>query len=153
MHDTQDTAHIPVKLYRGPDRLVIAAPMAGMEPEDILVKVDGNGRLGLHALERAALKGDKEVLLDEWNPGPYHRQIDLPNAVDAELATVTYRNGVLVVALPLADRTRPAQIALTTLGPGHGEWIGSHGHPVRPTTAAAHHAGGEQRGTPDPHTS
>jgi hypothetical protein len=50
--------------------------------------------------------------------------------VDAELANVTYSNGVLVVALPLAGQTRPARLTLETVGAAHGERIGSHGRPV-----------------------
>jgi HSP20 family protein len=146
MDDRSGTEHIPVKMYRGPDRLVIAAPMAGLEPEDILVEVTAGGELSLHGLERGALKGEKDVLLDEWNPGPYHRRVALPDPVDGELANVTYGNGVLVVALPLAERTRPARLTLATVGPAHGERIGSHGSPVQATTAEEHHGrGGEDR--------
>src|SRR5262249_52749087 len=138
--------HIPVKMYRGTNRLVIAAPMAGMEPENITVEVTADGKLRLQATERAELKGDTEVLLDEWNPGPYARRLDLPNAVDAELANVTYANGVLVVALPLAGQTRPATLTLRMVGPAHGERIGSHGRPVHPTTWEEHHRAGVDRG-------
>jgi HSP20 family molecular chaperone IbpA len=45
----------------------------------------------LHAALRATLKGDKDVLVEEWHTGPYHREVDLPAAVDGELANVTYR--------------------------------------------------------------
>ena len=141
MHEPFATEMIPVKVYQGTNRLVVAAPMPGLEPEDILVEVTADGQLGLHGLVRAELKGEKEVLLDEWNPGPYHRRLPLPTPVDGELANVTYGNGVLVVALPLAGQTRPAHLTMETLGPGRGERIGSHGRPVHPTTAAAHHQG------------
>lgn len=134
--------HIPVKFYRSDARLTVAAPMPGMEPENILIEVTADGILALHGIARGEFKGDKEVLLDEWNPGPYHRRLALPAPVDGELANVTYGNGVLVVTLPLADRTRAAQLSLNSVGPAHGERIGSHGNPVRPTTAAEHHARG-----------
>ncbi len=143
MHEPFASEHIPVKMYRGSNRLVVAAPMAGMEPEDIVVEVTADGQLNLHALMRAQFKGrheaEHEVLLDEWNPGPYHRRIELPNKVDARLANATYSNGVLVVALPLSGQTRPARITLETVGPAHGERIASHGRPVHPTTAEEHH--------------
>lgn len=145
MNDTSSAQQIPVKVYRGTERLMIAAAMPGLEPEDILVEVTAEGSLSLHGLERGELKGEKEVLLDEWNPGPYHRRLDLPAAVDGELANLSYGNGVLVVTLPLAERTRPARLSLERTGPARGERVGSHGHPVRPTTAEEHHAGGDRR--------
>lgn len=148
MHEPYGSEHIPVKMYRGSNRLVIAAPMAGLEPEDIIVEVTADGQLNLHGLERAELKGEKEQLLDEWNPGPYHRRIELPNPVDGELANVTYGNGVLVVALPLSGQTRQARLTLETVGPGRGERVGSHGRPVQPTTAAQHHGAAPGGTTP-----
>lgn len=139
MHEPSASHRIPVKLYRGAARLVLAAPLAGLEPEDILVEVTAEGQLAIHGLERGELKGEKEVLLDEWNAGPYHRRLALPVAVDATLANLTYGNGVLVVALPLSDETRPARLTPEAVGPAHGERVGSHGRPVRPTTADEHH--------------
>ncbi len=40
MQEQAKIQHIPIKMYRSPERLVIAAPMPGSEPEDILVKVN-----------------------------------------------------------------------------------------------------------------
>ena len=37
MQEQGKQQHIPVKVYRTDDRLMIAAPMAGLEPENILV--------------------------------------------------------------------------------------------------------------------
>ena len=37
--------HIPVKVYRTNERLMIASPMAGLEPENILVEVTHDARL------------------------------------------------------------------------------------------------------------
>ncbi len=46
---------IPVKVYRTDQRLMIAAPMAGLEPENIAVEVTADGRLVLHGDLRAML--------------------------------------------------------------------------------------------------
>jgi len=48
--------YIPVKVYRTAERLMIAAPMAGLEPENIVVEVTHDGRLILHGDQRAMLK-------------------------------------------------------------------------------------------------
>mgnify|MGYP001159251130 FL=1 len=133
---------IPVKMYRGTERLIIAAAMAGMQPEEVEVEVTSDGTLSLLGRTVGELKGEKEVLLDEWNPGPYRRVLTLPNPVDAKLANVTYRNGVLVVVLPLATETRPAVLTLTQVGVAYGERVGSHGRPVKPTTAKEPHVSG-----------
>jgi HSP20 family protein len=117
--DDARTQQVPVKVYRSEDRLTIAAPMAGLEPEDITVDVK-ESRLILHGELRGLLKDDKEVILDEWNPGPYEREIDLPSPVDAEQANVTYNNGVLVISLPFAGQTRTARLTLGRVESAHG---------------------------------
>ena len=119
---------IPVKVYRTDVRLMIAAPMAGLEPENIMVEVTNDGRLILHGDLRGMLKEIKELLLDEWSVGVYHREIALPVPVNAGCANVTYGNGVLMVALPISGQTSPARLMLERVTPTHGEHKGNTGH-------------------------
>ena len=80
-----DMQSVPVTMYRTADRLTVAAPMPGLQAEDIAVEVTVNGRLTVHGELRGVLKDDKEVVLEEWTVGPYHRELSLPAAVDGEL--------------------------------------------------------------------
>src|SRR5262249_19495515 len=91
----------PVKMYRTADTVTVAAPMPGLGAENIVVDVTAEGHLVMRGQLRGALKDVKELLVDEWSAGPYHREIDLPAPVDGARATVTYGNGVVVVALPV----------------------------------------------------
>jgi HSP20 family protein len=120
---------IPVKVYRTDKRLMIAAPMAGLEPENIAVEVTADGRLILHGDLRALLKEVKDLLLDEWSVGVYHRELALPVAVDAACANVTYGNGVLTVTLPISEQTSPARLTLVRRTPTHGRRKGNAGRP------------------------
>jgi HSP20 family protein len=153
-------SEIPVKLYRSADRLTVAAPMPGLLPEDFAIEITADNRLVLrgglrgipadvqvfHRLERGdgpdhqpqLVEEQREMLLDEWTVGDYRREIKLPNAVDGRLTTATYGNGVLVVALALAEQVVAAQISLQRTGPGRGEYVGGAGHPVQPWTTADH---------------
>jgi HSP20 family protein len=130
MHEQMKYQSIPVKMYRTTDRIMIAAPMPGMEPIDMVVEVTLEGRLILHGDMRGLLKEVKELLIDEWSVGPYHRELDLPEAVDAEQANVTYGNGILLVSLPVSTRTIAARITLARITPTHGEHKGHAGHPL-----------------------
>ncbi len=130
MQEQAKQQYIPVKMYRTDDRLIIATPMAGLEAENILVEVTGDGRLILHGDQRSLLKEVKELLVDEWSVGAYHRELVLPIPVNAVCANVTYGNGVLVVALPISDQTSPARLVLERITPTHGEHRGNAGHPA-----------------------
>jgi HSP20 family molecular chaperone IbpA len=126
----------PVKLYVAGDRVTVAAPAGGFSPEDIEVEVRPDGRLVLDGVlcdlpECGELKSaSKKVLLDEWDVGPRHREIQLPAPVDAGAGTVTLGNGVLVVSLPVATKLRPGSLRLEPLGAGRG--LGGVAHPTRP---------------------
>src|SRR5438270_2358292 len=130
MQEQMKQQHIPVKVYRTAERLMIAAPMPGLEPENMLVEVTNAGRLILHGDQRAMLKEVKELLVDEWSVGLYYRELALPVPVNAVCANVTYGNGVLLVALPISDQTSPARLTLERVTPTHGEHKGNAGHPV-----------------------
>jgi HSP20 family protein len=150
---------VAVKMYRTPDRLTLAAPLPGLLPRDITIEVTAAGRLVISAPVRGAtadvqlfhrsdlgsphartapVEEARELLVDEWCVGPYRRELDLPNPVDGSLATATYGNGVLVVALPVAPRTTPARFSLEPIGVGRGERVGSRGHPVQPSSTVEH---------------
>jgi HSP20 family protein len=121
--------YIPIKMYKTTERVMLAAPMPWMEPSDIMVEVTSQGHLVLHGNVRGLLKDVKELLVDEWSVGPYHRELDLPEAVDAEHANVTYGNGVVLITLPISTQTVAARLTLKRMTPTHGESKGNAGHP------------------------
>src|SRR5262245_474694 len=131
-----ETQSVPLRVYRSLDLLVVAAPMAGLGPEDITVEIKEDARLILHGhladvprfATVEALGPNKELLVDEWIMSPYHRELALSVPVDGQTATVTYGNGVLVVALPITDRIRAACLRLEALGPTRGERAGRVEH-------------------------
>jgi len=133
MESGQDVGmqQIPANVYRSEERVTISAPMPGLEPQNVRIEVR-EGSVVLHGDLRGALKGDKEILLDEWTPGPYHREIDLPQGVDGERANVTYNNGVVVVSLPVAATTTTASLTLETVSPTKGERVGNTGRSAQP---------------------
>lgn len=129
---------VPVKIYQSDDRLTVAAPMPGLEPQDIEVEVTPDDHLILHGRLRGFLKGIKTLVLDEWTVGGYHRELKLTSAVDATMANVTYGNGVVVVVLPISQQTRPARLRLQEVAPDTGQRVGNAGRPPRPVTTQEH---------------
>jgi HSP20 family molecular chaperone IbpA len=51
--------------------------------------------ISLNGKLRGILKDVKEILVDEWSVGSYHRELDLVVGVSGERANVTCENGVL----------------------------------------------------------
>ena len=134
MQEELKEQQIPVKVYRTEDRLMVVAPLPGLEPENIQVEVAPDGYLFIRGELRGALKDVKELLIDEWSIGGYYRKLLLPTAVNAENANLSYGNGVLAIAFPIAEQLKPAMLTLARVAPAHGQRWGNAGHP--PTDGA-----------------
>ena len=132
MQEKQKIQTVPVKVYRSADRITVAAPLPGLQPEDILVTVTEEGHLVIYGEVRGMLKDIKELLVDEWSVGEYHRELELPEPVDGSLANVTYGNGILVVSLPRSTYSTTAVLRLEKVGLDRGEHVGLAGHVGEP---------------------
>lgn len=95
----QQAQTVPIQVHQAEKRLVLAAPMPGLEPQDIAVIIRGD-----HVMIRGEARGSRqnqpEVLISEWTIGPYEREVVLPQPVDGMLTNATYGNGVLVLVMP-----------------------------------------------------
>ena len=95
---------LPVRVYQTEARIMLTAPMPGLEPEDIAVRIDGT-RVVVHGEERGPHQRDVPLVIAESAIGPYHRELDLSEPVDGSLTNATYGNGVLVLSMPKAGTT------------------------------------------------
>jgi len=131
-----DPTAIPVNLFDNDRELMVVAPMPGVAPEDISIDVTDDGTLVLRAAQHGEGQERIDYLLREWSYGPYERAVELPYAVDAMRANVSYGNGVVTVTLPRADRTSGNSIRVQRTGHARG--------------VAAGHAGGRGGAGDDP---
>ena len=127
-----DATAVPVNLYENERELLVAAPMPGVEPEDIQVDVSADRRLTLRDKQHGPGQERIEYLVREWSYGPFERVIDLPGDVDAPRANLSFGNGVLMVALPKAERTTPATLGVERVGHARGRSTGHSGRRSSP---------------------
>ncbi len=122
-----DPTAIPVNVYENERELMVIAPMPGVAAEDISVDVKADGSLTLRA--RMHGEGQERIgyLLREWSYGPFERTLELPRAVDASRANLSYGNGVLAVTLPKAAETQVASLGVSPAGHARGMTSGHVG--------------------------
>ncbi len=121
-----DPTAIPVNVFENDRELMVVAPMPGVAPEDISVDVTDAGQLTLRAAQHGEGQDRIAHLTREWSYGPYERTIDLPCAVDANRANLSFGNGVLSITLPKAAATAGGRMAIPRTG--HARGIAA-GHP------------------------
>jgi HSP20 family protein len=133
--------YLQIRGYDTDRLIVVAAPMPGLEPTDIVVEVRID-TLIIRSEARGHYQNGRALWIDEWRAGGYYREVRLPHHVDGTLANATYGNGVLVVALPKAAASgaeEPAEIHLTPLPDStRGERVGHFSRAILPTTTDAH---------------
>src|SRR5262249_472886 len=66
-----------IRMYEPPSRVMIAAPMPGLEPRDIEVTVEPE-RVLMRGRERGPHQHDMKLLVAEWTIGDYVREVSLP---------------------------------------------------------------------------
>jgi len=128
-------------MHQTSDLLVLAAPMPGLEPDDITVATNGDRNI-VCGEYRGSRHAQPEALLSEWTIGPYYREVTLPQLVHGELTNATYGNDVLVLSIPkLAPGAQEGdtEFRLQALTDTRGQRVGHTGAYIEPTTTQARH--------------
>jgi HSP20 family protein len=122
-----DATAIPVNLFQNERELMVVAPMPGVAPEDLSIDVTDEGHLTLRAAQHGEGQERIEYVVREWSYGPYERTVELPCAVDAMRANVTFGNGVLSITLPKVDATVAGRLHVQRTGQARGVTVGHRG--------------------------
>ena len=122
-----DPTAVPINLFENERELMVVAPMPGVSPEDISIDVTDDGRLTIRSAQHGEGQERIKYLLREWSYGPYERTIELPYAVDARRANVTYGNGVLSITFPKAGTVSAGRVLVRRTGQARGMTAGHAG--------------------------
>jgi HSP20 family protein len=125
-----------VRIYQAENQIMLAAPMPGLEPQDITVAINDK-TVTITGQERGPGQHDREPTVCEWTIGPYFREVVLDQPVDGLLTNATYGNGVLVLNMPKAadGEPMPANFTLNRIDATRGERIGHKGGDIRPASS------------------
>ena len=101
-----------VNITQDKNNLYVRAELPGVKAPDLDVSVKDNS---------ICISGKRELQVEsdgvsyhrrERNGGSFSRSIELPSAFDRERVDANFENGVLSIALPLAEETKPKQITV-----------------------------------------
>ena len=89
-----------------PPRAIVRADLAGIDPNQVSLEVQGRELLLSGQREPDTPSDDRVYQQMEIERGPFRRVVALGADVDADAADATYEDGILTVELPLS---RPSQ--------------------------------------------
>lgn len=105
---------LSTNLYTEGNDLIFRSSIPGVAPEQISVNVKDNF-LSIEA-ERKSEKSDEtqpKYLRRERSQSRYHGTITLPEGARVDKVTAEYKDGVLTVRVPRAEKPQPKQICVS----------------------------------------
>ena len=108
MGTTNRPVAMPMDAWREGDRFVLEFDLPGVNPESVDLDVERNV-LTIRA-ERVATNGDWQMLASERPRGAFSRQLVLGDNLDLEHIEAAYRDGVLRLHVPVAEKAKPRKI-------------------------------------------
>ena len=112
MGTTNRPVVMPMDAWREGDRFVLEFDLPGVAPESIDLDVERNV-LTVRA-ERVAQNGDWQMLASERTRGSFSRQLVLGDNLDLDKIEAAYRDGVLRLVVPVAEKAKPRKIEVQT---------------------------------------
>jgi len=108
-----DRYSLPVDVTDSSDAIAVEASLPGFKPEDVDITIE-NGVLRINAETRSERhEGEGQTLVREIRRGRVSRTIALPNGIEADKATASFEDGVLLLQIPKAEALKPRQIRIT----------------------------------------
>jgi HSP20 family protein len=95
-----------------PPRAIVRADLAGIDPTQVSLEVQGRELLLSGNREPDAPSDDRVYQQMEIERGPFRRVVALGADVDAEAADATYEDGILTVELPLTRPSHPRTVPI-----------------------------------------
>jgi HSP20 family protein len=98
-----------VDIFETEEALVLRADLPGLPREAIEIHVE-KGVLTIQGLSGEDASGEK--LINEFVSGPYYRQFRISDTLDPQKAVADFKNGVLTLTLPRAEKAKPRRIEI-----------------------------------------
>lgn len=102
----------PLNVFRQGDDFVIVTELPGIHRDDVDIQVHGDririaGKKAIDYGEGASLHRRERIA------GAFDRTVAIPIEVDAERVRAEYRDGILALFLPRAERDKPKSITIS----------------------------------------
>jgi len=106
-------AMMPLDAWREGHEFVVALDVPGVDPDAIELDVERNV-VTVRVERRAAT--DDELMIGERPRGTFRRELVLGDSLDTERIRAGYDAGVLMLRIPVAERSRPRRIEIASEG-------------------------------------
>jgi HSP20 family protein len=107
-------AAMPMDAWRDGDEFHVEFDLPGINPDSLDLDIENN--VVTVRAERAPVDSSREMLAAERPRGVFSRQLVLGNNLDTGRITAEYRDGVLQLVIPVAEKAKPRKITVSRAG-------------------------------------
>ena len=103
----------PVNIYSGEDELILTADIPGIDVNSLDITCEGK-TITLKGERMPVKLGDEEKYIkQERSFGSFVRSFTLPYDIEQTAVHAQYKNGVLLIKLPLSEAAKPKKIEVS----------------------------------------
>ena len=103
-------AVMPMDAWREGDAFVVEFDLPGIDQDSLDLDIERN--VVTVRAERPAVDPNREMLATERSRGVFSRQLVLGENLDTERIEASYREGVLRLRIPVAEKAKPRKITI-----------------------------------------
>ncbi len=100
-----------IDIHEGPEGLILEADLPGATEEGLKIQLEDNV-LSLHAQVVSPAPEGSSILHEEYHLGDFQRSFILSDEVERDKITAEFKNGVLRLTLPKAERAKTRRIEI-----------------------------------------
>lgn len=108
----------PTDVSEDANGIQISMELPGVDPEDVRLSLENNILTIRGEKRHQAEQKNERVHRFERTYGTFERTFVLPSTVDSEQIEARYENGVLLIAIPKAERAKPREIRVKSSAEG-----------------------------------
>jgi HSP20 family protein len=101
---------LTIDVYQTPNDIVIESAIAGVKPEDLDIEVNTDSVTIRGERRREHEVKEEDYFYQECYWGRFSRSVVLPQEIDPDKASVSFKNGILTVKLPKLSRSRSRKL-------------------------------------------
>jgi len=91
-------------IYEREGKIVVESPLSGIDPEDVDISIEDNILTVQGKTEKKSEVEEKNYYRKEVRSGSFHRSVVLPSKVLGDQAEADYRDGLLKITIPKAEK-------------------------------------------------
>lgn len=101
---------LTIDVYQTPSEIVVESAIAGVKPEDLDIDVSSDSITIRGERRREEKIRDEDYFYQECYWGRFSRSVILPEEVDPDNASVSFKNGILTVKLPKMEKKKAKKL-------------------------------------------